>query len=132
MQNVCKMTELSAAVKIPRGTAGVRYEKQERGRYRDCLVFYCDGKIRFERYCYGEAAGLIFGVWATGVSAQGGIDWRQPFDIAVKPEALPKQIEVLPEGLLRLDGKGVPWARAAILKTDKQNGYGLFKALFAR
>lgn len=42
---------------------GRRYEKELETHFRDCLLFYLDGRIRFERYCYGEAACLVFSVW---------------------------------------------------------------------
>ena len=32
---------------------GRRYEKEMETHFRDCLLFYLDGRIRFERYCYG-------------------------------------------------------------------------------
>ena len=35
---------------------GRRYEKELETHFRDCLLFYLDGRIKFERYCYGEAA----------------------------------------------------------------------------
>ena len=38
---------------------GCRYEKELETHFRDCLLFYIDGRIRFERYCYGEAACLV-------------------------------------------------------------------------
>lgn len=41
---------------------GRRYEKELETHFRDCLLFYLDGRIRFERYCYGEAACLVFSV----------------------------------------------------------------------
>ena len=43
---------------------GRRYEKELETHFRDCMLFYLDGRIRFERYCYGEAACLVFSVWA--------------------------------------------------------------------
>ena len=48
---------------------GRRYEKELETHFRDCLLFYLDGRIRFERYCYGEAACLVFSVWAHGFDA---------------------------------------------------------------
>ena len=41
---------------------GRRYEKELETHFRDCLLFYLDGRIKFERYCYGEAACLVFSV----------------------------------------------------------------------
>ena len=54
---------------------GRRYEKELETHFRDCLLFYLDGRIRFERYCYGEAACLVFSVWAHGFDADGNILW---------------------------------------------------------
>ena len=48
---------------------GSRYEKELETHFRDCLLFYLDGRIRFERYCYGEAACLVFSAWAHGFDA---------------------------------------------------------------
>ena len=50
---------------------GRRYEKELETHFRDCLLFYLDGRIRFERYCYGEAACLVFSVWAHGLTLTG-------------------------------------------------------------
>ena len=50
---------------------GRRYEKELETHFRDCMLFYLDGRIRFERYCYGEAACLVFSVWAHGFDADG-------------------------------------------------------------
>ena len=61
---------------------GRRYEKELETHFRDCMLFYLDGRIRFERYCYGEAACLVFSVWAHGFDADGKILWdrEQEFD----------------------------------------------------
>ena len=32
---------------------GRRYEKELETHFRDCMLFYLDDRIRFERYCYG-------------------------------------------------------------------------------
>lgn len=128
MKTLCRMDGLNAAFRIPRGYVGVRYEQQERRSYRDCLVFYRDGNAVFKRYCYGEAAGLVFFAWIDGISAEGGISYREPFDIAVRPEELPRKLELLPDGRLRLDGKQNTWAVAAQLKSDPECGYGRLRA----
>ena len=43
---------------------GRRYEKELETHFRDCLLFYLDGRIRFERYCYG--GGRLSGVQRLG------------------------------------------------------------------
>lgn len=109
---------------VPRGFAAVRFEIPGHRQFRDCMVFYYDGRARFERYCYGEAAGLVFGVWLESIASSGVITYRQPFDIAVKPEALPKAITaVLDSETLQMDGKESFWKVAQRLTCDKENGY---------
>ena len=58
---------------LPGPGAGAVMRKSWRPDFRDCLLFYLDGRIRFERYCYGEAACLVFSVWAHGFDADGNI-----------------------------------------------------------
>ena len=43
--------------------AGFRYQRAGHQRYRDRVTVYRDGRLLFERFCYGEAAGqggLVF------------------------------------------------------------------------
>lgn len=124
-------------VRVPWGTAALRYERERRlggdGRdYRDCLFFYCDGRVRFVRYCYGESAGPVFEVWVEQIDKNGAIRYREPFDLAVRAEALPRRLEALADGSLRLDGREDPWTPAGRLARDRENGYGLVKTLLAR
>ena len=44
--------------------AGFRYQRAGHQRYRDRVTVYRDGRLLFERFCYGEAAGLVFKLWA--------------------------------------------------------------------
>ncbi|MEG0942779.1 MAG: hypothetical protein RSD07_08140 [Angelakisella sp.] len=123
-------TELLNGRLIPKGMAGYRFEKEGHRQYRDCLVVYCDGKMRFERYCYGEAAGLVFGVWVDKIAPDGTITYCEPFDIAVKPDVLPKKISSMPDAeTLTIDDKPELWKVAAKLKTNPQNGYTWIKVL---
>ena len=46
--------------------AGIRYEKSGRHHFRDRVTVYRDGKLLFERFCYGEAAGLVFSMKGRG------------------------------------------------------------------
>lgn len=31
---------------------GTRYEKEYQNKFRDCITFYFDGKVLFERFCW--------------------------------------------------------------------------------
>jgi hypothetical protein len=69
---------------------GRRYEKELETHFRDCLLFYLDGRIRFERYCYGEAACLVFSVWAHGFDADGNILWDREPEFESQKTAIPR------------------------------------------
>jgi len=125
-----KLIALLSGKSVPRWYAGYRFEKEGKRQFRDCLVFYCDGKAKFERYCYGEAAGLVFDVWIDSISTDGIISYKRPYDIAVRPEELPKQITGMPTNdTLISDGNLRIWKLAATLKTDVKNGYSRIKVL---
>ena len=68
---------------------GCRYEKELETHFRDCLLFYIDGRIRFERYCYGEAACLVFSLWANGLDETGKILWVKEPEFEVDQKAIP-------------------------------------------
>ena len=53
------------------------FEKSPGGanRFRDRVIFYYDGKVRFERYCMGEAAGKVCELTAESLDERGAIAW---------------------------------------------------------
>ena len=55
--------------------AGFRYQRAGHQRYRDRVTVYRDGRLLFERFCYGEAAGLVFKLWAPGADDTGAPQW---------------------------------------------------------
>lgn len=44
--------------------AARRFEKSGNNKFRDLVTVCSNGKLRFERYCYGEAASLVCTLWA--------------------------------------------------------------------
>lgn len=105
---------------------GRRYEKEMETHFRDCLLFYLDGRIRFERYCYGEAACLVFSVWAHGFDAQGKILWDKEPEFESQRSALPRVLtDVQEEGTaLQFDGLRKRYVMTEEFASDKPNGYG--------
>ena len=84
--------------------------KKESGTL-EVIKFYYDGAIRFEQHCYGEAATFVFGVWASGMGADGTLHWALPdkrksyYD----EEYLPKKLDRVDEaGNLYFDGGTFP------------------------
>lgn len=108
---------------------GRRYEKEYINKFRDCITFYFDENVLFQRYCYGEGACLVFQVWGKFCS-DGTITYKQPFDSLVDPAALPKAVTDLQQNILYCDGQRFKWEQIAELSSDKANGYsGLRVAL---
>lgn len=110
--------------------AGIRYEKSGRHHFRDRVTVYRDGKILFERFCYGEAAGLVFSMWGRGEGESAIWDYDS-CAVSAKTEA-PREITGGNETSLLFDGKQWTWGVEALLKTDSANGYGLFRTLFGK
>lgn len=113
------------------GKCGRRYEQEYINKFRDCLTFYYDGKIRFERFCYGEGACYVFGAWAT-MAEDGTLTFAQPFEPYVDEAALPKALTGQTGDALVFDERRFVWNPIAELDTDKKNGYGFFKVLLHR
>lgn len=113
---------------------GRRYEKELETHFRDCLLFYLDGKIRFERYCYGEAAGLVFGVWARGFDEEDNILWDNVPDFEMARKALPHRLTDVEENgnALQFDRARKRYLFTEEFSSDKANGYGTFRTLFLR
>ena len=105
---------------------GRRYEQEYRYKNnRDCMLFYFDGKIRFERYCYGEAASLTFGVWASGMDEDGTLHWILPEKGYYEEDALPKKLDLdrMEGDTLYFDGQRWKWELARELDSAPKNGY---------
>ncbi|MEE0800965.1 MAG: hypothetical protein U0L91_06765 [Gemmiger sp.] len=108
---------------------GRRYEKELETHFRDCLLFYLDGRIRFERYCYGEAACLVFSLWARGLDADGKILWEKEPEFEVDQKAIPRVLTDVQENgtALQFDGLRKRYVLTEELEQDKPNGYSRFK-----
>lgn len=105
--------------------AGFRYQRAGHTRYRDRVTVYRDGRILFERFCYGEAAGLVFSLWAERADASGAPQWDfSKCNVSSAREEAPHQLTGAGEGGLVFDGKPVCWECVDRLRSDKPNGYG--------
>lgn len=113
---------------------GRRYEKELETHFRDCLLFYIDGRIRFERYCYGEAACLVFSLWARGLDADGRILWEKKPEFETDQKAIPRVLTDIQENgdALQFDGTRKRYLRTEEFERDKPNGYGRFKVFWLR
>ncbi len=115
-----------SAKELAGANCGRRYEKEYLNKFRDCLSFYYDGKVRFERFCYGEGACFVFGVWAS-ISPDGVLTYQQPFDPLVDPAALPKALTGCEGDVLYFDNQRWKWEIASDFSSDAKNGYTALK-----
>lgn len=120
------------AVDFAGSACGRRYEKEMETHFRDCLLFYLDGRIRFERYCYGEAACLVFSVWAHGFDADGTILWDKEPEFESQSTALPRVLTDVQESgtALQFDSLRKRYVLTEEFATDKPNGYGRWKVFW--
>ena len=105
---------------------GQRFEKEYINKYRDCLTFYYDGKVHFERFCYGEGACFVFGAWAA-MQPDGSLVYRQPLDALATPDALPQKLTGVQGQVLFFDNARWKWEPVAQLAADPANGYSKLK-----
>ena len=111
---------------------GLRYQKSGRNAFRDRVTVYTDGKLLFERFCYGEAAGLVFEMTGLGADEQGRLQWN--YDACPnshKTEAPTQLSGGTPQGVL-FDGKAAVWECTDALKTDPAHGYTFWSKLGKR
>ena len=110
------------------------YKRELQMEFQDCLFFYIDGKMRFERACYGEAAGLVFEVWASGFDENGVIQWidKPKYDSYVS--ALPVQLTDIQENgnALQFDGQYKRFLKINEIRSDKERGYTKLKLMFMK
>ena len=101
---------------------GRRYEKELETHFRDCMLFYLDGRIRFERYCYG------------GIDADGKLQWDREPEFESQQTALPRYLtDVQEDGkALQFDGARKRYILTEEFDEDKLNGYSKFKVFWMK
>ena len=87
-------------------------------RYRDRITVYRDGRLLFERFCYGEAAGLVFKLWAPGADDTGAPQWDfSKCNVTNARDEVPHQLTGAGQGGLVFDGRPGRWECVDKLKT---------------
>lgn len=114
------------------GAAGLLYQVPRTLPFRDRVTFYRDGKILFERYCYGESAGLIFTMWGSGTPGSDDIAWDYDACANSKKTEAPKQLCGQNGTDIFFDGKlKTPWTLTETVKSST-GGVGFLKKLFRK
>lgn len=108
------------------------YEQTGRPRFRDRVSIYHDGKLLFERFCYGEAAGKACEMWASGLNERNEVLWDYDSCAYSQKDEAPKKLTGAGSGGLVFDGKVAIWTCVEQKKKDPAHGYGFFAMLFRR
>lgn len=104
---------------------GFRYQREGHTKYRDRVTVYRDGRLLFERFCWGEAAGLVFKLWADSVDENGAPQWSEAgCCVTGAAEEAPQRLTGASENGIFFDGKNALWECVDKLRNDKANGYG--------
>ncbi len=126
-----RYNELTTLIKNS-GHACYIFEQSGHRQYRDRLNVYYDGKILFERFCYGEAAGLVFDMWANGLDNENYIVWDYDTCKNSKKSEAPSAITQIEAEFLLIDSKDIKWNCVKTLKRDAKHGYGFIKTFFKK
>ncbi len=112
---------------IDKGHVSYCYEirHMQHHRFRDRVTVYYDGSLLFERYCYGESAGLTGSCRATGLDENGHPQWLTENVPLVVTKALPETLESADGELLRFAGSEDVWD--CIEKRRRDGAYALWK-----
>lgn len=88
--------------------AARRYEREGHAKFRDCVTVVKGGKLLFERFCWGEAASLTFGMKGTPMP-DGSIEWQTPVGSYSAADEAPKQLTGYENGAMFFDNIPKKW-----------------------
>lgn len=110
---------------------GQRYEKEFINKFRDCMTFYCDGRVLFQRFCCGEGACLVFEVWAA-LETDGALRYDQPLPPLARDVQLPAALTGAEGSTLYFDNARWKWQCSATLAADAKHGYSPLRMALRR
>lgn len=132
MLTIQELAALAAQEKL----AGLRFQKSGRAGFRDRVTVYHDGKLLFERFCYGESAGLVFEMTGTGASEDGTLLWNYDACMNSRKTEAPVRLTGGDAQALLFDEKATTWECTDRLQSDPAHGYspigGIFRKLFGK
>ncbi len=85
------------------------FEKSGRAAFRERITAYKNKSILYERFCYGEAAGLVFSLSAKNASEDGSVLWDYDACQNSKKHEAPVKITNASIDALYFDDKQVAW-----------------------
>ncbi len=85
------------------------FENSKRGSFRERITLYKNKSILYERFCYGEAAGLVFSLNAKEIKEDGTMLWDFDACQNSKKHEAPVKITSANSDALFFDDKQVAW-----------------------
>lgn len=128
MITIQEIAALAATEKL----AGIRYQKNARAGFRDRITVYRDGKLLFERFCYGESAGFVFDMRGAGAGEDGILLWDYDACVNSHKHEAPVRLSGGDAHALLFDDRSAPWEEDARLKSDTAHGYNAMGGIFGR
>ncbi len=99
-----------------------QYVRQGNTRYRDVLSLSRNNTCYFERYCYGEAAGLVFKAEGTITNAAPmQLQWALEDELYSNKNDVPVCLTGMDDGTLFFDTKHEKWAFEKSFKKCKKS-----------
>lgn len=96
--------------------AACRYEREGHRKFRDCVLVGKNRRLLFQRYSWGEAAGLVFEMGAAIPGPGEEIEWNLGATSNPGREEAPKQLTGFEDGALLFDGLPAKWLPEADYK----------------
>lgn len=110
--------------------AARRFEREGHRKFRDCVTVGRNGKLLFQRFCWGEGASLTFELWGRA-DENGVITWGKSKSIYDEVEAAPTHLAGYENGALLFEGDKLRWPAASDMKHWKDGGLGVVGKLFS-
>ncbi len=108
--------------------AGFCYEKEGNGRFRDVLTICRNKTCVFERFCYGEAAGIVFqAMGSISESEPNCLNWQLEDSCYSDKNDVPLRLIKIENNDLFFDNKPIKWClKDKIKKLKYKNSRKLF------
>ncbi len=89
--------------------SAIIFQKSGRNAFRDRITFFNDENILFERFCYGEAAGLVFTLSANKIDEENNILWDYDACNNSKKTDAPIKFKIEDSNNISFDDKPTLW-----------------------
>lgn len=99
-----------------RGLAACRYEREGHRKFRDCVTVCRNGWLVFQRFSWGEAAGLVFALRAAPPAKDEDIAWNYAATENPGCAEAPRCLTDVQEGVLVFDDLPAKWELVAEYK----------------